>query len=56
MNIVLLAQYEGAAQAGQVLGETTSTGSGTPTWILILLIAGFTAVIFHFTLVKRIKE
>lgn len=42
----LLAQYGGAVQGGQVLGEETQ--SGIPTWIFILIALGILLLILFF--------
>lgn len=42
----LLAQYGGAVQGGQVLGEETQ--SGIPTWIFILIALGFLLIVLYF--------
>jgi hypothetical protein len=42
----VLAQYGGAVQGGQVLGEETQ--SGIPTWIFILIALGILFIVLYF--------
>lgn len=54
MSSNLLAQYGGAVQPGQVLGEQTQ--AGVPAWVFVLIALAITLVILFFAFKGRIKH
>ena len=53
---VSLAQYGGAVQPGQVLGEKAQAGEGIPAWVFILIAGIFTLFFLFFVIRSRIKR